>query len=46
MTMNLILPATTAEWYKSSDISMIHPSIHTMPTSDTATHRSQALALL
>jgi predicted transcriptional regulator of viral defense system len=33
-------------WYKSSDIVLIRPRIHTVPASDTSTQRSQALALL
>ena len=35
-----------AEWYNSSDVYLIRPSIHTMPASDNSTQRSQALALL
>lgn len=46
MTMNLNLPSTTQEWYKSSDSFDNQPRIHTVPTPDTATQRSQALALL
>ncbi|MBK7615619.1 MAG: type IV toxin-antitoxin system AbiEi family antitoxin domain-containing protein [Burkholderiales bacterium] len=44
--MNLNLPSTTQEWYKSSDSFDNQPRIHTVPTPDTATQRSQALALL
>jgi Transcriptional regulator, AbiEi antitoxin len=44
--MNGPLLATTQEWYKSSDVSLIRPRIHNMPASDTSTQRTQALALL
>ena len=44
--MNGPLLTTAPEWYKSSDVSLIRPRIHTIPTSDTSTQRTQALALL
>lgn len=44
--MSCPLVTATAEWYKSSDVLLIRPSIHTMPASDNSTQRTQALALL
>ena len=44
--MSCPLVTAAAEWYKSSGVSLIRPSIHTMPTSDNTTQRTQALALL
>ena len=44
--MSCPLVTATAEWYKSSDVTLIRPSIHTMPASDNSTQRTQALALL
>ena len=44
--MNGPLLTTAPKWYKSSDVSLIRPRIHTIPTSDTSTQRTQALALL
>ena len=44
--MSCPLVTATAEWYKSSDVPLIRPSIHTMPASDNSTQRTQALALL
>lgn len=44
--MSYPLVTAAAEWYKSSDVPLIRPSIHTMPTSDNSTQRTQALALL
>jgi predicted transcriptional regulator of viral defense system len=44
--MSCPLVAAAAEWYKSSDVLLIRPSIHTMPASDNSTQRTQALALL
>ena len=44
--MNGQLLTTAPEWYKSSDVSLIRPRIHTIPTSDTSTPRTRALALL
>jgi hypothetical protein len=38
--------STTPKWYKSSEASLIRPRIRNMPVSDTATQRTQALALL
>ena len=38
--------AALPKWYKSSDVSIIRPRIHNMPSPDTSTQRSQALALL
>jgi predicted transcriptional regulator of viral defense system len=46
MPMNFPLIATRSQWYKFSDDSSFRPRIHTMPTSDTSTQRSQALALI
>jgi hypothetical protein len=40
------LLTTTPKWYKSSDVYLIRPRIHTIPASDTSTQRTQALALL
>ncbi len=40
------LVTAAAEWYKSSDVPLIRPSIHTMPASENSTQRTQALALL
>ena len=36
----------TIKWFKSSDVSLMRPRIHTMPASGTSTQRTQALALL
>ena len=44
--MSRPLVTAAAEWYKSSDDSLIRPSIHTMPASDNSTQRTQALAML
>lgn len=44
--MSESLVTTPQRWYKSSDVLLIRPRIHTVPTSDTSTQRSQALALL
>ena len=44
--MSCPLVTAAAEWYKSSDVPLIRPSIHTMPASDNSTQRTQALALL
>jgi len=44
--MSGFLVANSQRWYKSSDVLLIRPRIHTVPTSDTSTQRSQALALL
>jgi predicted transcriptional regulator of viral defense system len=44
--MSCPVVTATAEWYKSSDVPLIRPSIHTMTASDTPTQRTQALALL
>ena len=44
--MSCPLVTATAEWYKSSDVLLIRPSIHIMPASDNSTQRTQALALL
>jgi predicted transcriptional regulator of viral defense system len=44
--MSYPLAPAAAEWYNSSDVFLIRPSIHTMPASFNSTQRSQALALL
>ena len=44
--MSCPLVTAAPEWYKSSDDTLIRPSIHTMPTSDNSTQRTHALALL
>ena len=44
--MSCPLVMAAAEWYKSSDVPLNRPSIHTMPASDNSTQRTQALALL
>lgn len=44
--MNESLVTVSQRWYKSSDVSLIRPRIHTVPASDTSTQRNQALALL
>jgi hypothetical protein len=44
--MSCRLVTAVAEWYKSSDASLIRPSIQTMPVSDNPAQRTQALALL
>ncbi len=44
--MSYLLVTAAAERYKSSDVPLIRPSIHTMPASDNPTQRTQALALL
>jgi predicted transcriptional regulator of viral defense system len=44
--MSRSLVTDSQRWYKASDDLVIRPRIHTVPTSDTSTQRSQALALL
>jgi hypothetical protein len=44
--MSCPLVRAAAEWYTSSDVPLIRPSIHTMPASENSTQRTQALALL
>jgi hypothetical protein len=44
--MNSPVLTIAPKWYKSSDVSLIRPRVHTIPTSDTSTQRTQALALL
>jgi predicted transcriptional regulator of viral defense system len=44
--MSESLVTVSQRWYKSSDVFLIRPRIHTVPTSDTSTQRSQALQLL
>ena len=44
--MSCPLVMAAAQWYKSSDVPLIRPSIHTMPAYDNSTQRIQALALL
>jgi hypothetical protein len=44
--MSCPLVRAAAERYKSSDVHLIRPSIHTMPASNNSTQRTQALALL
>ena len=44
--MSCPLVTAAPEWYKSSDVPLIRPSIHTMPASENSTQRTQALALL
>jgi len=43
MTCHLVTAA--AEWYISSDVSLIRPSIHTMPASDNTAQGTQARLL-
>ncbi len=44
--MNDPLLLIAPKWYKSSDVSLIRPTIHNMSTPNTSTQRTQALALL
>ena len=46
MPMSYLLVTPAAERYKSSDVHLMRPSIHTLPASDNSTQRTQALALL
>ena len=44
--MSYLLVTAAAERYKSSDVHLIRPSIHTMPASNNSTQRTQTLALI